>query len=307
MTVRWHALQQANARTTERMPFHVGATQAGPVARVHLAALRTWPRELVVSEHGVWLQGPPQQRDAELVRINVELRRQGLVRAWRDETFDIVDPATGAPLAHTERAAARFWGTLTRGTHANGYLTRPGGRASHLWIAQRSLEKATDPGLFDNLIGGGVARGQTPHEALVREGLEEAGLSPQQMRPACAAGVLRLHRDVPEGLQLEDLHAFDLPLPAGQVPTNQDGEVAGFTCMPAAQALALAATARMTVDAALVTLDFGDRHGLLAADAAMVLRMALTPLRRGPGAPGQPAMPQSGPIPTKFLPILDWK
>jgi 8-oxo-dGTP pyrophosphatase MutT (NUDIX family) len=280
MTVRWHALQQANARSTERVPFHVGDIQAGSVARGHLAALRAWPRELAIADQGVRLQVPPSLRDAVLTRINAELRSQGLVRAWRDETFAIVDPVSGAHLANTERAAARFWGTLTRGAHANGYVAGAGGRPSHLWVAQRSFGKATDPGLFDNLIGGGVASGQTPLEALLREGFEEAGLLPQQMRLACAAGVLRLHRDVSEGLQLEDLHVFDLEMPAGLLPANQDGEVANFTCMPMDEALALAATARMTVDAALVTLDFGARHELLAAETIKALRRALVPLRR---------------------------
>lgn len=48
-------------------------------------------------------------------------------------------------------------------------------------------------------------------------------------------------RDLPEGHQLEDLHAYDLALPAGLQPTNQDGEVQAFQCLPVADALALAA------------------------------------------------------------------
>ena len=60
------------------------------------------------------------------------------------------------------------------------------------------------------------------------------------------------------------MHAFDVELPAGLVPQNQDGEVAGFRLLPAAEAMALASGAAMTVDSALVTLDFGLRHGLIA-------------------------------------------
>jgi 8-oxo-dGTP pyrophosphatase MutT (NUDIX family) len=125
------------------------------------------------------------------------------------------------------------------------------------------LTKATDPGLYDNLIGGGVPFGQTPAQALVREGFEEAGLQPAQLRGAVAGPVLRLQRDVAEGLQYEWLYSFDLELPPDLTPQNQDGEVAGFTLLPAHDALALARDGRMTVDAALVTIDFGLRHGLL--------------------------------------------
>jgi hypothetical protein len=37
----------------------------------------------------------------------------------------------------------------------------------------------------------------------------------------------------------------------------------------------------MTLDAAVVTLDFCARHGLLAPDEAAALQAALAPLRRG--------------------------
>ena len=172
---------------------------------------------------------------------------------------------SGTRLGTMERAAARFWGTLTRGAHANGYVGDAMGRPTHLWIAQRSFTKATDPGKHDNLIGGGVPDGQTPLQTLVREGWEEAGLQPAQLRGVVAGSVLRLQRDIPEGLQHEWLHVFDLPLPPGLQPHNQDGEVQGFDCLPLADALELAAGDTMTVDAALVTLDFALRRVLLPA------------------------------------------
>jgi 8-oxo-dGTP pyrophosphatase MutT (NUDIX family) len=245
----------------------------GTVARAHLAALRAWPRFVAVDAHGVTLVAA--DRDAALAEMHTALRAQGLIRAWRDEAITLLDPRTHEVLATMERAAARFWGTLTLGAHANGYAADRQGRPVSLWIAQRAFEKATDPGLFDNLIGGGVPAGQTPLEALQREGWEEAGLSPTQMQGAVPAGVLRLHRDVAEGRQLEDLHAYDLALPHTAQPHNQDGEVAGFQLLPVAEALNLAASGAMTVDAALVTLDFGRRHGLLPAAEAQALAAAL--------------------------------
>ncbi|MDO9091790.1 MAG: DUF4743 domain-containing protein [Rubrivivax sp.] len=243
-----------------RVPFFIDGREVGSVARAHLQALRIWPQWLAVQAYSVSLTAT--DRNAALASINAALRDQGLVRAWRDELFAITDPGTGEHLACTERAAARFWGTLTLGAHANGYVADAQGRPTHLWIAHRSPTKATDPGLLDNLVGGGVPMGQTPLQALVREGWEEAGLSPAQMAAARATSVIRLHRDIAEGLQLEDLHGFDLPLPAGTVPVNQDGEVARFECLPVARALAHALSGAMTLDAALVTLDFGLRHGL---------------------------------------------
>jgi 8-oxo-dGTP pyrophosphatase MutT (NUDIX family) len=277
----WPALAAARQRDErQRLPFVLGGCTVGSVPRAARDTLTAWPQWLDVAEDRVTLVA--SDPNAALAAINSVLRSQGWVRAWRDELFSVFDPqrrsADGRPLAYMERAACRFWGTLTRGAHANGYLAGTDGRPTHLWVAQRSLNKATDPGMRDNLVGGGVPLGQTPHEALVREGWEEAGLTPAQMTPARPGRVLRLHRDIPEGLQLEDLHSFDLALPPSLVPQNQDGEVAGFQCLPVADALALATSGAMTVDAELVTLDFALRHRLLPAREADLLAQALVPL-----------------------------
>ena len=275
----WTALEAARLQRVERVPFAVGPAVVGSVARAHLDALAAWPRWLALSAGSVALTARTEERDDVLAEVNAALRAQGLVVAWRDETFPLFDPATLAPLARFERASARFWGTLTLGAHANGWVADDGGRVQSLWIAQRSFTKATDPGLFDNLVGGGVPAGQSPRDALMREGWEEAGLVPREMANARPAGVLRLARDIPEGFQHEWLYAFDLQLPAGRVPQNQDGEVHAFDRLPAAEALALAAGERMTVDAALVTISFGLRHGLVddASVAARLQALHVTP------------------------------
>lgn len=276
--MRWSAvLAEASAaeqpaQAATRVPFHVAGAQVGSVARAHLLALRVWPQWLRVEGDAATLHVAAHERDHALAGMHAALRAQGLIRAWRNEAFALFEPHTGAVLATMERAAARFWGSLTLGAHATGYVADARGRPTQLWIAQRAFDKATDPGLFDNLIGGGVPAGQTPWLALHREGWEEAGLPAALLAEARPGRVLRLHRDVAEGRQLEDLHSYDLALPPGLQPQNQDGEVTGFRLMAVDEALALAAEpGRMTLDAALVTLDFAHRHQLLPADEAAAL------------------------------------
>lgn len=265
---RWRALHEATRAERPRVPFVVAGRTVGSVALDDLGALRQLGEGLRVAADGLRLVAA--DATAALATINARLRAAGLVQAWRDEVFALPDPADGTTLATMERAAARFWGTLTLGAHANGYVADAAGRPTHLWIARRSLTKATDPGRLDNLVGGGVPWGQTPRETLVREAYEEAGLAPAEVQAARAGSVLRLARDIPEGFQQEWLHAYDLPLPPGRVPLNQDGEVAGFQLLALADALA--AVDEMTVDAALVTLDFVARHGLVG-DAALRERL----------------------------------
>ncbi|MBL8324737.1 MAG: DUF4743 domain-containing protein [Rubrivivax sp.] len=286
----WPALSAAGARDEQaRMPFVYAGRPVGSVARAHLALLRAqapWLVERAGALHGEAVG------DAALAALHARLREAGAIVAWRDELFPLFDPATLEPLARIERAAARFWGTLTLGAHANGYVRGADGRPSHLWIARRSPLKATDPNLLDNLVGGGVPAGQTPREALVREGFEEAGLAPARMAAAVHAGALGLERDIREGFQQEWLYVFDLELPAGVEPRNQDGEVAEFHLLPVDEvADVVACTEAMTTDAALVTIDFLLRHGLLGrlgaeGVAALQRRVDARRVHSGPAAPG---------------------
>jgi 8-oxo-dGTP pyrophosphatase MutT (NUDIX family) len=287
----WSALAAAQRAEVPRVPFFVQGHAVGSVAAAHLPALRPYADALRIDDRGVFAL--PDDPSAALAPINEALRDAGLVRAWRHEHFAVYDPRTLTPLARIERAASRFWGTLTLGVHATGFVRGDDGRISHLWIAQRSFSKATDPGRYDNLVGGGVGFGQAPRETLVREAFEEAGLAPAEVDAAGAGSVIALRRDLPEGYQHEWLYAFDIELPPGRVPQNQDGEVAAFTCLPLAEAAALAAGETMTVDAALVTLDFLLRHDGLGADEAAPLHAALARLRVVPPAgPGPAPMPR---------------
>ena len=287
----WPALFAAQDHDPDsRLPWHIldhgQALLAGSVARAHLAALAAWPEALQITERAVVLRLPAGERSAFLATANRALQAAGLVRAWRDETYPVMPLLAGPAqaLATLERAAARFWGTLTFGAHCNGYVAGPDGRPTHLWIARRALDKAVDPGQLDNLIGGGVPLGQTPAMTVLREGWEEAGLRPEQLAGLRAGRRLRVRRDVPEGLQLEDISVYDLALPAGLVPANQDGEVHSFTLMPLAQALVHAAAGDMTVDASLATLDFALRHRLLGANVHQHLRALSEGLWCGPAS-----------------------
>jgi 8-oxo-dGTP pyrophosphatase MutT (NUDIX family) len=265
----WPAIAAASDHDADaRHPFLISdAGQdwlVGSVARSHLDALAAWPESLRLDGRGVTLTLPAAERDAFLAGANHALHAAGLIAGWRDETYAVTALHGGALLARIERAAARFWGSTTFGAHCNGWLADGRGKPTQLWIARRAFNKPTDPGLLDNLVGGGVPFGQSPAQTVVREGWEEAGLLPAQMAGMLPGRRFQVLRDVAEGLQREQISVFDLALPPGLQPHNQDGEVHSFTLMPVDQALDHAAAGDMTVDAALVTLDFALRHRLLS-------------------------------------------
>jgi 8-oxo-dGTP pyrophosphatase MutT (NUDIX family) len=279
----WPALAAAQAGAcAPRVPLRLEGRRAGSVAQAHLPALRrlapAFGPGLRIEPAGVEVTLPRGERSAAFARLNAALRDEGLIAAWRDEPFAVWLLPEAVVAAIVERATARFWGTLTLGAHANGYVADAAGRPTHLWIAQRALSKATDPGKLDNLIGAGVPHGQTPWQAVVREAWEEAGLTPGQAAPAQAGRVIELRRDIPEGFQHEWLYVFDLALPARLQPANQDGEVQSFRCLPVHEAIDVAAGSEMTTDAALVTLDFALRHQLLGDTLHAELAARAAPL-----------------------------
>ena len=281
----WPAIAAAQWAVIARVPFFIAdagaALRAGSVAQTHLNALARWPEALRIDDAGVSLLLPAADRNAFLAEANRALRDAGLIVAWRDEIYPVLAEGDGRLLATFERAASRFWGTLTFGAHCNGYVCDGDGRPTHLWIARRAFDKATDPGMLDNLVGGGVPHGQTPAETVVREGWEEAGLVPAQMAALQPGRVLLMARDIPEGFQNEAISVYDLALPPDLEPRNQDGEVHSLALLPLADAFERAAAGEMTVDAALVTLDFALRRRLLDSAAQAVLDAAASPLWRG--------------------------
>lgn len=282
---RWSAIDEARAQPLRRLPFLIDGHVVGSIAEDGIDALAALSAPLALEPGRVVLDaalGDLASRSAALAEINAALRERELISGWRDETYAVCAASGEAPLALIERAAARFWGTLTLGAHANGFVADRDGRPTHLWIARRSWTKATDPGLLDNLIGGGVPHGQTPRETLLREGDEEAGLAADVTAQAVPGRVIALHRALPDcaglGLQHEHLHAFDLALPRFVHPFNRDGEVAELWLATVDEAIEHAAHGEMTVDAALVTLDFALRHRLLDAGEHEALVRRAAPL-----------------------------
>jgi 8-oxo-dGTP pyrophosphatase MutT (NUDIX family) len=265
--------------------FTVGASPAGRIRRDLADLLRRWPDVFEHGDDGIRLSdalGDERTRTQALARVARALADDGAIRGWRSETYSVAGDH-GAPLFHIERAAARFFGLLTAGAHANGYVGA--GAGLRMFVARRAATKSIDPGMLDNLVAGGVPSGQDPWQALLRECDEEAGIPRPLAATARAAGVLRICHEVPEGLHHELLHAHDLALPADFAPRNADGEVSEFTALDMPAVLGAIGRGEMTVDASLVAVDFALRHGLLHDDAVAAAVEACRVSRPGDATP----------------------
>jgi len=202
-------------------PLTVAGRAAGWITARATESIRDLPWVRVADEvvHVCRADTSKPQLDHNLACIAQTLRDAGCLRGWRDELLDVV--AEGQTIAVLERAAMRPLGLLTRAIHLNAWT--PDG---HLWAAQRAQTKSTDPGLWDTLVGGLCAAGESLEDSLLRESWEEAGLRPADLAartPPCT--ILRMHRCLPEGMQIEDVIVSECVLPAAVLPVNKDGEV----------------------------------------------------------------------------------
>ena len=263
---RWHTLR-------------LNGLPLGRLNDVWLAHVRQdWPAQSEMLSDGINLLADTWLVMADnLQHMAHGWAQRGLFGGWRNEKFDVEDEA-GRPLFALERAAFRPLGLMSHAVHING-LTRQNG-AWLFWIGRRSPFKAVDPDKLDNLVGGGVSEGESVHEAMMREGREEAGLDAALLRPPVCQNRRLSVRPVSRGLHNELLHIFDVVLPSEIRPENQDGEVAGFRLMhPEELAEAICAGLVMN-DAALATLDAFSRYGLLNEKHALSAWLANT--RRPP-------------------------
>lgn len=221
----------------------IGTVEPDLFARAGLAG-----GPLVAPQDGGW--GIARELTPSLADIALALRDRGLAHTWRDEQLAV--RGGGVVLGTVERAAARALGITTHAVH----LAAVDGGGRH-WLQQRALDKPTDPGRWDTLVGGMVPASDDMEQALRRETWEEAGLRLEQVQDLHYGGRIVTRRPMPElahGYVVEVIDWCTGTLPDGVVPRNQDGEVAAFRAVPPPEVTALLEQDALTIDAALVLL-----------------------------------------------------
>jgi len=221
------------------VPLALGRRRIGWLRPELAARLSAWPTVFDATPERVTLLKP----DA-LIPVLEVLAEDGFIPGWRNERYRIED------LFDIERAAARPFGLTTQAVHLNGIA------GERMWLARRSATKPIDPGMLDNLVGGGVSVGFSVEATLIKEAWEEAGIAAELARKATAGATLSVLREVPEGVQSETITTYDLELPADFRPQNQDGEVAEFKLVTFAEV----EREGLAYEAGLVALDYLQRR-----------------------------------------------
>ena len=218
----------------------IGSLEPALAARMRNAGLPLRPGE---PGEDWWLDGAV---DDGLRGLAEWLRDQRLATRWRGELLD-VHAISGAWVGRIERSAMRALGLVTRAVHLIGRDA-----AGAFWVQQRALDKATDPGLWDTLMGGLVSAGESIETTLRRETQEEAGLDVADLRKLSRVDRLEVRRPVDDGYMIEVLDVFEAEVPAELTPCNRDGEVERFERLPRPELLARLQEDAFTLEAAWI-------------------------------------------------------
>jgi 8-oxo-dGTP pyrophosphatase MutT (NUDIX family) len=262
------------------LPFFIGDERVGWIRRNDAPLLSRWPD---VFDHDDAPDGARIVLSARFADANARslalgmvigsLAAEGRIPGWRDETYAIRNAFDAPPLAYIERAASRFFGTMTYAVHLNGVVEyadsplRNAPRAPQLWIARRSDTKATDPGMLDNVVAGGIGWGFGIEATIVKECWEEAGIDQEIASRAQPGRTVHVLQSLPEGTQAEQIFVYDLSLPDDFAPHNQDGEVGEHRLARIDEVARWIEEGALTVDASLATLDCMLRRRWIDEDA----------------------------------------
>ena len=250
------------------LPFRVDGQAIGLVRPEFAARLAPLTNAFAVTADAVGLAPGLVGVEARTRAVDEALRplaAEGLFRGWRDEPYRVAADVEDPPLFLMERAAIPRFGIRASGVHVNGFVRD--GDALSMWIGRRSADKHTAPNKLDQIVAGGRSAGYAMWETLLKESEEEAGIATATAARARPVGAITYVSERREGLRRDVLYVFDLELPAGFVPINQDGEIAEFQLWPIDRVLAAVRdTDAFKFNCALVVIDFLIRHGVISPD-----------------------------------------
>ncbi|KAL1852432.1 hypothetical protein Daus18300_012191 [Diaporthe australafricana] len=214
-----------------------------------------------------------KQTCGEAIQELIDLAREQNVFARlgkkTQEQFPIVGANFGIGI---ERSAFSMFGIIGRGSHMTVYVRTEQGLK--FWIPRRSATKSTYPGMLDQAVAGGVARGESPLECIVREAGEEAALSAEMVREnVVAAGTVTWFNVSDEKAGGEPglmnpgiLYVYDLEVGEEVAFKPVEDDIEGFSLMGVDHVKESLRRGDFKPSCAMVMLDFLIRHGLVTAE-----------------------------------------
>lgn len=249
--------------------FDVDSRQIGAIRRDRIDTLLDHGDAFMRKEDGALtfaghLASPDGRSDA-IAGLAESLVASGTLSRLRGELYPAKRRFTDRAAFVADRAIVPFLGLRAWGVHVNGYTCRDG--KTHLWIGKRAKDKATYPGMWDNMVAGGQPADLGLMDNVMKECAEEADISGALARQARPVGAVTYTQQTVEGLKPDVLFCYDLEVPEDFTPRNTDGEIESFHLWPVRKvARTVAETRDFKDNCNLVIIDFLIRHGRIVPD-----------------------------------------
>jgi isopentenyldiphosphate isomerase len=249
-------------------PFCIEGHHIGWLKAPFVHRLREYPDVFQVKEEEVSLRprlADLETRSSAVAEVLRDLSERGVIAGWRDETYPVSRGWHTTPLLHMERAAIPYFGVRAYGIHVNAFVMDQG--CIKMWVARRSLQKPTFPGMLDNMVAGGQPIGIGLRENLIKECKEEADIPAELSQQADPVGVISYVVETTEGMKPDIQFVYDLELRATFEPTNTDGEVEEFYLWPIEKVMdVVSQTPEFKFNCSLVIIHFLIRRGLISPE-----------------------------------------
>jgi len=142
------------------LPFYIADECLGWTRKAFANLLTRWPDVFLVTPKSVTLHPElktEEQRSRAISPILRQLRSEGIIDAWVNETYPIVQTFGEPARMHIERASTHHFGIRSFGVHMNGLVKKPDG--IYVWTAERSKVRPFWPGKLDQIAAGGQPAG----------------------------------------------------------------------------------------------------------------------------------------------------
>lgn len=267
----YEILKAVNGSQSKYRKFIVEDVQVGLIRPEVTRALSNYPDVFVITPDRVSLNSNLANYEDRSVAIEAVLRRLKeqnqftTLKGWRDEYYEVKTTFDASPLLKIDRSSTCLFGIKNYGISLTGYVNHPD-MGLCLWLQKRSKNKQRWPGLWDNMVGGGISTGQSVLQTLYKECVEEASIPLDYHKDIISVGTVGCFFESDEGIFPNTVFVFDLPIPPQFKPENSDGEVETFALVPVKKCLEIIEEGMFKQPIILVVVDFFIRHGVIPAD-----------------------------------------
>ncbi|MDC1172131.1 DUF4743 domain-containing protein [Alphaproteobacteria bacterium] len=258
-----------NADLSDFVPWSISNEVVGYISKDTASKLLTFDQIFYERDKSLHLSevlNTPSRRTKAVAKLLDTLRAESLGGEKLHENYAVRKRIGHPTLMNIDRGASTYFGIISTGFHLNGFVIH--GNQIKMWVATRSLDRATFPGQLDNVVAGGQPSNLTIAENVIKECNEEASIPAWLAVEALSTGLISYRMRSSGGLRRHVMYTYDLVMPVDFIPKPNDGEVENFSLVNIEdiEEILQKSPNAFKFNCNLVVIDFLIRHGLIHSE-----------------------------------------